>query len=60
MLTTQWLENLVNRNIANYEEKILARGRAEARAELLDLLDEDTRKDAERKLRPNGDSDTQD
>ena len=76
MITTQWLENLVNRNIANYDEKILAKGRAEGRAqaraearaegrtqgraEVLALLDEDTRKDAERKLRPNGDSDTRD
>ena len=50
MITTRWLENLVNRNISNYEEKILARGREEARAEVLDLLDEDTRKDVERKL----------
>ena len=60
MITTQWLENLVNRNISNYEEKI----RARARAEVLDLLDEDTRKDVERKLdrklRRNGDSETQD
>ena len=28
--------------------------------QVLDLLDEDTRKDVERKLEPNGDSDTQD
>ena len=68
MITTRWLENLVNRNIANYDQKIrdaardefLAEGRAQARTELLDLLDEDTRKDVERKLEPNGDSDTQD
>ena len=68
MITTQWLENLVNRNISNYEEKILARGReeardeflAEGRAEVLAVLDEDTRKDAERKLERNGDSDTRD
>ena len=80
MITTRWLENLVNRNISNYEEKILAEGltkgrtegrtegraegrtegRTEGRAEVLAVLDEDTRKDAERKLEPNGDSDTQD
>ena len=68
MITTRWLENLVNRNISNYEEKILARGRdaardeflAEGRAEVLAVLDEDTRKDVERKLEPNGDSETQD
>ena len=82
MITTRWLENLVNRNISNYEEKIraegltkgrtegrtegraegLTKGRTEGRAEMLtqvlDLLDEDTRKDVERKLEPNGDSDT--
>ena len=56
MITTRWLENLVNRNISNYDQKI--------RAEVLDLLDEDTRKDVERKLdrklRRNGDSDTRD
>ena len=56
MITTRWLENLVNRNISNYDQKI----RARARAEVLALLDEDTRKDVERKLEPNGDSDTQD
>ena len=64
MITTRWLENLVNRNISNYEEKIRAEGRAqareEARAEVLAVLDEDTRKDVERKLERNGDSDTQD
>ena len=38
----------------------LTKGRAEMLTQLLDLLDEDTRKDVERKLRPNGDSDTQD
>ena len=40
----------------------LTKGRTEGRAEMLtqvlDLLDEDTRKDVERKLEPNGDSDT--
>ena len=64
MITTRWLENLVNRNISNYEEKIRAEGRAQAReegrTEVLAVLDEDTRKDVERKLEPNGDSDTQD
>ena len=52
MITTQWLENLVERNKATYDEKI----RAEGRTEVLALLDEDTRKDVERKLRRNGDS----
>ena len=33
-------------------------GRTEGRAEVLALLDEDTRKDAERKLQRNGDSET--
>ena len=68
MITTRWLENLVNRNISNYDQKIrdaardefLAEGRTEGRTEVLAVLDEDTRKDVERKLEPNGDSDTQD
>ena len=69
MITTKWLENLVERNIAQYDEKIraqardefIAEGRAEvrdeardqARDEILSLLDEDTRKDIERKLHHN-------
>ena len=68
MITTQWLENLVKRNISNYEERVRAegldQGRAEGRAEMLsevlDVLDEDTRKDVEQKLQRNGDSETQD
>ena len=56
MLTTRWLENLVERNKATYDEKIRAEGRTEVLAEVLALLDEDTRKDVERKLRRNGDS----
>ena len=46
MITTKWLENLVERNIAQYDEKI----RAQTRDQILSLLDEDTRKDIERKL----------
>ena len=69
MITTQWLENLVKRNISNYEERVRAEGRAEGRdqgraegldqgraemlSEVLEVLDEDTRKDIERKLRDN-------
>ena len=61
MITTQWLENLVKRNISNYEERVRAegldqgldQGRAEMLSEVLDLLDEDTRKDIERKLQNN-------
>ena len=34
------------------------KGRAEMLTQVLDLLDEDTRKDVERKLEPNGDSET--
>ncbi len=52
VITAGWFKNLVDRNIASYEEKILDRGRAE----VLDALDEDTRKEVERKLRRNGDS----
>ena len=61
MITTQWLENLVKRNISNYEERVRAEGRDQGHAEgrdqgrdqILSLLDEDTRKDIERKLRDN-------
>ena len=41
-------------------ERHRAQGRAQALAEVLALLDEDTRKDVERKLRRNADSETQD
>ena len=97
MITTQWLENLVKRNISNYEERVRTEGRTEGHAEghdqgraegrdqghaegrdqgraegrdqgraevrdqardqardqILSLLDEDTRKDIERKLHHN-------
>ena len=69
MITTQWLENLVKRNISNYEERVRtearaevreqaraearAEGRDQARDQILSLLDEDTRKDIERKLHHN-------
>ncbi len=66
MITAGWFKNLVDRNIAAYEDKIrakvrneaLAEGLAEGRAEVLGVLDEDTRKEAECKLRRNGDSAT--
>ncbi len=54
VITAGWFKNLVDRNIAAYEEKI----RAEGRSEVLGVLDEDVRKDAERKLGRNGDSET--
>ena len=41
-------------------ERHRAEGRTEGRTEGRALLDEDTRKDVERKLRRNGDSKTQD
>ena len=53
MITTQWLENLVKRNISNYEERVRAEGRDQGRDQILSLLDENTRKDVERKLRDN-------
>ena len=57
MITTQWLENLVKRNISDYEERVRAegldQGHAEGRDQILSLLDENTRKDIERKLRDN-------
>ena len=76
MITTQWLESLIERNKAAYDERIrvegraegrtegltegLTKGRAEALNEFLGLLDEDTRKEVERKLRRNGGSDSRD
>ena len=64
LLTSGWLKNLIDRNISNYEKRVRAEGRVEGRnegrAEVLHVLDEDTRKDAEQKLRRNGDSETQD
>ena len=55
-------ERYVRRLDREAREKGRTEGRTEGRAEMLtqvlDLLDEDTRKDVERKLEPNGDSDT--
>ena len=67
VLTSGWLKNIIDRNIANYEKRVRAEGRAEGlsegrsegRAEVLAVLDDDTRKDAEQKLHRNGDSKTQ-
>ena len=60
MLTSGWLKNVIDRNIANYEARVRAEGRHEGRnegrAEVLAVLDEDTRKAAEQELRRNGDS----
>ena len=60
MLTSGWLKNIIDRNIANYEARVRAEGRHEGRnegrAEVLAVLDEDTRKAAEQELRRNGDS----
>ena len=54
MITTQWLENLVKRNISNYEERVrAAEGLDQGRDQVLVLLDQDTRKDIERKLQNN-------
>ena len=66
MLTSGWLKNLIDRNISQYEARVRAEGRAEGlsegrsegRAEVLAVLDEDTRKDVEQKLRRNGDSES--
>ena len=43
-----------------YVRRLDREAREKARDEVLALLDEDTRKDVERKLEPNGDSDTRD
>ena len=53
-------ERYVRRLDREAREKGRTEGRAEMLTQVLDLLDEDTRKDVERKLEPNGDSDTQD
>ena len=58
MLTSGWLKNIIDRNIANYEARVRAEGRYEGRAEVLAVLDEDTRKAAEQELRRNGDSES--
>ena len=59
LLTSGWLKNLIDRNIANYEERVRSEGRAEAREEILATLDEDTRKEVEQKLQRNGHTQTQ-
>ena len=46
MITAGWFKELVERNIESHREKLRAEGREEALA----ILDEDTRKEAERKL----------
>ena len=51
-------ERYVRRLDREAREKGRTEGRAEMLTQVLDLLDEDTRKDVERKLQPNGDSDT--
>ena len=51
-------ERYVRRLDREAREKGRTEGRAEMLTQVLDLLDEDTRKDVERKLEPNGDSDT--
>ena len=48
------------RSLEEKLERTRERRRTEGRTEVLALLDEDTRKDVERKLRRNGDSETQD
>ena len=52
MITAGWFKELVDRNIESHRKKL----RDEGRAEVLAVLDEDARKEAERKLRRNGDS----
>ena len=58
LLTSGWLKNLIDRNISQYEERVRAEGRSEAREEILATLDEDTRKEVEQKLHRNGGSQT--
>ena len=63
MITTQWLENLVKRNISRKKESApkavrpgpptAPRASDQGRDQILSLLDENTRKDIERKLRDN-------
>ncbi len=54
LITAGWLKELVDRNIESHREKLRDEGRDEGRDEVLAVLDEDARKEAERKLRLNG------
>ena len=49
---------LYERYVRRLDREAREKGRTEGRAEVLAVLDEDTRKDVERKLEPNGDSKT--
>ena len=58
VFTSIWLKGVFDRHLAAYDERVraraLAEGRAEGRNEILNALDEDTRKEVELKLRRNG------
>ncbi|MCY4653528.1 MAG: hypothetical protein OXC95_10235 [Dehalococcoidia bacterium] len=56
LITAGWFKELVDRNIESHREKL----RDEGRDEVLAVLDEDMRKEAERRLRRNGSSDSKD
>ena len=56
LITAGWLQRRIERR----EAKRLDEARAEGREEVLAVLDEEARKDAERKLNLNGNSDTKD
>lgn len=62
VFTSIWLKGVFDRHLAAYDERVRARALAEGRAEglaegrneILNALDEDTRKEVELKLRRNG------
>ena len=68
LITAGWFKELVDRNIESHREKLRDEGRDEGRVEgvsegvekVLSVLDEEARKDVERKLNLNGNSDSKD
>ncbi len=54
LITAGWLKNRIEKR----EERIRNEGRDEGREEVLAILDDDARKEAERKLRRNGNPET--
>ncbi len=64
LITAEWLKSRIEKREERIRNESHAEGRdegrAEGRKEVLAVLDEDVRMDAERKLRLNGDSDSKD
>ena len=60
LITAGSFKELVDRNIESHREKLRDEGRVEGVEKVLSVLDEEARKDAERKLNLNGNSDSKD